>query len=459
MRAAGPVDLLRDPPARALLRLGLPIMASSLVQLAYSITDMIWIGRLGPQSVAAIGTGGLFLWMSEGICTIPRIGGQVTAGQSLGAGRGEEARRCARAALQAGLLSGLIFALLMYALHAPLVALFNFSQAATVAAAETYMRIAALGVLPSFVTRILTALLTASGESRLPFRLTALGLAANMLLDPLLIFPLGLGVAGAAWATVIAQTGVCLLFIRALRREALFVRLGLTKPLPAAYYGKILRIGFPAGVQSILYATASLLLARLIAAYGDAAVAVQRVGGQVETLSWMTAEGLSSAVNAYNAQNYGAGLWPRLHRGYRVALRLSLAVGALSTALFLLFPEAIMGVFFREAEVLAIGRDYLVILAYSQFFMIAEIVTTGAFAGYGETRIPSVLITLLTLGRVPAAYLLLRGGLGLNGIFWAISASSLLKAALLVPWFLLYQRRLEKADARHARTEPGARPG
>ena len=177
------VDLLADSPAKALGKLSLPIMATSFVQMAYNLTDMFWIGWLGAFAVAAVGSAGMFMWFSEGISLIPRMGGQA-----LGAGDVERARRFCRTALQSGAVFASIFMLLAIFLRKQMISVFALNESATVAAAELYLAIVALGTLPSFLVRIMTGLLTAAGNSHTPFRITVVGLVLNMLLDPLFIF-------------------------------------------------------------------------------------------------------------------------------------------------------------------------------------------------------------------------------------------------------------------------------
>lgn len=435
------VNLLTDPPARALGKLSLPIMATSFVQMAYSLTDMFWIGWLGAFAVAAVGSAGMFMWFSEGFALIPRMGGQVLSGQALGAGDLERARRSARNALQVGLLLALIITALLFVGRRPLIAVFGLNEQATISAAELYLSIVALGIIPSFLVRILTGLLTAAGNSHTPFRVTVVGLVLNMLLDPLFIFAFKMGVAGAALATVLAQLVVCLLFIRAIGKHELFRDLRFFERGTRADYGKMLRIGLPSGLQTMLYSSVSMLLSRLVARFGDAAVGVVRVGGQIESLAWMTADGLSASINAFTAQNFGAGNAQRLRRGYNMALLFSLLIGLGSTALLFIFPAEIMSLFFHEPAAIATGAGYLYVMAFSQIFMVLEIMTTGAFSGYGLTIIPSTVITVLTVLRLPLAYFLSRSSLGLHGIWWAISATSIAKGIVLCTWFILFQKK------------------
>ena len=122
------IDLLEGPIAGTLARLAFPIMGTSLIQMGYNLVDMIWIGRLGSNAVAAVGAAGMFLWLASGVTTIPRIGGQVQVGQRLGAGNPEEAAVYARGALKMGAFLGILYGLLSLLFNRQLIGFFKLNS-------------------------------------------------------------------------------------------------------------------------------------------------------------------------------------------------------------------------------------------------------------------------------------------------------------------------------------------
>lgn len=447
------VDLLHGRILPSLAKLAFPIMATQLIQMAYNLTDMIWIGRVGSGAVAAVGASGMYLWLANGLATIPRLGGQVKAAHALGSGDTEKAAAYAAAAFRLGaVLAGACTAVYLI-FYKPLTAFFRLNDPAVVRDAECYLLVVALGLFFSFFNQIFTGLFTCMGASAVTFRSTAAGLAANIVLDPLFIFGLGplpaLGVAGAAIATVLAQGVVFLLFLLAARREgALFPHLQLRRRRSRADYADILRIGLPVSVQSIFFSSLSMIIARLIAGWGDAAVAVQKVGSQIESISWMTADGFASAVNAFVAQNYGAKQPARIRRGTAGAAALMAGWGLLTGALLVIFPQALFRVFIQEEAVLPMGVDYLRILGYSQLFMCMEITCTGAFQGLGRPMVPTVVSVIFNTARIPMALILSATALSLNGVWWAITLSSILKGLIIPVWFVVILRQyLRREDA------------
>jgi len=274
------VNLLEGRILPALVRLAVPITATALIQMAYNLTDMIWIGRLGSNQVAAVGAAGMYSWLAAGLATMCRMGGQVKTAQSLGAREPSDAARYAKTALILGLLAGIIFGGAAGLLHRPLIGFFHLNSPQVIADAEIYMIITCGGIVFNYINQIMTGLLTASGNSTAPFLATTVGLVSNIALDPLLIFGLGpipaLGVMGAAIATVFAQLVVMVIMIYfASRDTVLFVFIRWREKLRGQDILQVVKIGLPTAVQSMIFSAISMVVARLIAGWGDAAVRLE----------------------------------------------------------------------------------------------------------------------------------------------------------------------------------------
>lgn len=434
------IDLVNGSVLRSLTQLALPIMATSLIQTAYNLTDMLWIGRVGSNAVAAVGAAGMYMWLSNGLASLAKMGGQVNTGHALGAGRCSEAGRYGVAALQLSAIFGCIFGLVCVLFSNPLIGFFNLTSPLVIEDARIYLMITCGCVIFSFLNQTLTGIFTAAGNSRSSFMATLTGLLINMVLDPLLIFGIGpfpvLGVTGAAIATVFAQATVTFIFFLFARKDhSIFSYMKLFHIPEKNYFGSVIKIGLPICIQNMLFTGISMVIARLVAGYGDAAVAVQKVGSQIESISWMTADGFAAAVNSFLAQNHGAGRYSRIPKGYYSAMKVVLVWGLFCTLLLILLPAPVFRLFITEAEILPMGVDYLMILGISQLFMSVEITTAGAFAGLGKTLPPSVTSIVLTAMRIPLALALIHTPLGLNGIWWSITISSVLKGIILYLWF------------------------
>lgn len=435
MRKEKQINLTDGPIFRTLITLAIPIMASSFLNTIYSITDMAWIGTLGSKAVAGVGVGGMFVWLSQGLASLARMGGQVNIAQSIGRGDREEAAQYAKAAIQLVVIFAAGFAAICLLFARQMVGFFHLQDAEAVDCAVSYLRITCGLIVFSYCTQVLTGIYTAQGDSKTPLLANLIGLALNMLFDPLLIRGIGpfpkLGATGAAIATVGAQLVVMSVMILAVVKkkysENILKGIRLSALSEKKCYRNIFRIGVPTAIQGSLYCMISMVLARMSAVFGAGAVAVQRLGGQIESVSWNTADGFASAINAFCGQNYGAGKTDRVKKGYWNCFWVIGVWGLVITAIFLLFPKQLSGIFFYEEDVIQMSVNYMVIVGLSEAFMCVEIMTIGALSGLGKTKLCSVISVILTGARIPAAYILSRTRLGLDGIWVVFSATSIAK--------------------------------
>ena len=442
----GRINLLEGRIVSSLTALAIPIMLTSLIQMAYNMTDMLWIGRIGSNAVAAVGSAGMFTWLAMSIATLARVGGQVKVGHSLGAGKAHLAAKYTKNAMQIGIVLSVIYGAVMVLFTPQLIGFFKLTDTGVVTNAIEYLAICGGLVVFNTVNTVFTGVITASGNSRVPFLVTTVGLVLNIVLDPVLIFGLGpipaMGVAGAAWATVIAQALVMLLFIAyAVKDYQMLGMVNILEKPDMAQMKEIIKIGLPSAIQSAFFTGIAMIIARIIAAWGAAAIAVQKVGSQIESISWMTSEGFAAAVNSFVAQNYGAGNLERVKKGYKVSLSVIAVWGVIATAILIFLAAPLFKIFIPEADILPLGVDYLVILGFSQLFMCVEIISAGVFSGFGQTMIPSAINIVLTSARIPLAIFLGMTPLGLNGIWWAITISSIAKGVVMFIALQLYLKK------------------
>ena len=440
-------NLTKGPILKTLTKLAIPIMASSFLGTLYNITDMAWIGLLGSKAVAGVGVGGMFTWLSQGLAAMARMGGQVQVAQCIGRGERDRAHGFAQAAVQLAALMGMAYAVISLVFTRQMVAFFQLTDPEAQTAALSYTKIACGLIVFSFLTLTMTGLYTAQGDSKTPFLANLIGLVTNMILDPVLILGPGpfpkLGVVGAAIATVTAQAIVMTMMILGViiqKKENVLKGIHLTAKIPREYLGGLCRIGIPTAIQGMAYCTISMVLTRMVSAYGAEAVATQRVGGQIESISWNTADGFAAALNAFIAQNYGAGKMDRVRKGYRASLWTVGIWGLLISFVFICFPQAIADIFFHEPKAVATAVGYLVIIGFSEAFMCVELTTVGALSGLGRTRLCSIISIAFTSARIPLA-IILGGLISLSGIWWALSITSIIKGIIFTCTFLWITRK------------------
>lgn len=446
MKMRREIDLTKGPITKRLVQLALPIMGASFTQMAYNMTDMLWVGKKGSKAVAAVGTAGFYTWLALAFIMLSKMGGSVKVAQSLGGENIKKAKAYITHSLQITLILAALYGLVMIIFCDPLIRFFNLSNPEVISMAKQYLYVCALGMFCYFVNPVLSGIFNAAGDSVTPFVINAVGLIFNMVMDPVLILGIGIfpamGVLGAAIATVLAQVivTVCFVIVMVLsKREYLKIR--LWEKMDKDMTMEIVRIGFPSAVQSGLFTSFSMIIGKFVADFGATAIAVQKVGSQIEAISWETAGGFSNALCAFTGQNYGAQKYKRIIKGYNITMTMAVALGVFASVLLIFFGGPVFSVFISEEEAILKGADYLRILGYSQLFMCIEITVSGVFYGIGRTQIPALVSIVFTGLRIPLAYVLARPDfMGLNGIWWSISLSSIVKGILMISIYFILKK-------------------
>ncbi|QZY55067.1 MATE family efflux transporter [Crassaminicella profunda] len=428
---------------KALIKLAIPIMGTSFVQMAYNMTDMIWIGRVGSKSVAAVGTAGFFTWLAMAFILIPKIGAEIGVAQSVGKKDLDAAKDYARHTIQLNIFLALIYGACLLIFRKELIGFFHLGDQEVINQAISYLVIVTFGITFYFINPVLTSIYNGYGDSKTPFMMNTIGLFTNMILDPILIFGIGpfpsLGVKGAAFATISAQLIVTIVFIYHMKNKfPLFSDFRLWILPKGIYIKRIVKLGIPVAFNSGLFTIFAMFIARIVASWGPVPIAVQKVGSQIEAISWMSASGFSTAISTFVGQNYGAKKGKRIFKGYFTAIGIVSIIGIIATCLLIFGARPIFSIFIPEEEAIKYGVEYLKILGLSQLFMCIEITTAGAFNGMGKTIPPAIISILFTGLRVPAAKILSSENLlGLEGIWWSISMSSIIKGILLATGFMI----------------------
>jgi len=435
------VNLVSGNISSTLFKLSLPILGTSFIQMAYNMIDMIWVGRIGSDAVAAVGTAGFFTWFGSALVFISKIGAEIGVSQSIGKKDIKEKNKYIYNSLIINIMIAIIYTIILIIFRKPLIGFFKLGNPEIVEMGINFLVIVSIGMIFSFLNPLFTAIFNASGISKIPFLINAIGLIFNMVFDPILIFGLfgfpRLGVEGAALATISAQAIVTVIFIVSFIKNGYSISLKNKKYIDKDIILKICKLGIPTAVQNCGFSFFAMILGRVVSSYGAVAIAVQKVGSQIEAISWMTAEGFAAALTAFVGQNYGANRWDRILKGYKFTMIMACTIGIFSTILLVFAGKGIFSIFIPEADAISAGAIYLRILGYSQFFMCIEITTAGAFSGLGNTVTPSWVSIILTGLRIPIA-LVLSGmtTLELNGVWWSISATSIVKGILLLTLFI-----------------------
>jgi putative MATE family efflux protein len=426
-----------------LLVIAVPIMGTQFMQMAYNLTDMFWLGRVGSEAVAASGAAGMYMWLSFGFLLIGRMGAEIGVSQSLGKGDKKAALSFSQNSLFAGLVLGILSGLPMVIFNRELAGFFRFREPGVAADAAAYLAIVGLPMPMLFISGVITGTYNASGNSRTPFLLNGLGLAANVILDPVFILVLGMGVKGAAIATVISQLLVCVLMVAAifLFKDRPFERYSFKFAIDWSRIKLIVRWAAPIGLESILFCFLSMVTSRIEAGFGARAVAASKVGSQLESLSWLIGGGFGSALIAFIGQNYGAGKKERIRQGVKISVLVMAVWGTLVTLLLWFLGGFLFSLFLPDPDMVALGVPYLRILSFAQLPMNMEAVGAGAFKGTGRTLQPSLASIASNAVKPVLAWALSRTGLGIYGVWIGVSITALVRGVWVCLWYVFTERR------------------
>ena len=437
------IDLTEGGIVEKLIKIAIPIMATSFIQIAYNLTDMMWVGRNGSNSVAAVGTAGFYPWLAMAFIMFSKIGGEVKVAQNMGKKNIKEVKAYIKSSIELNVFLAIAYSLILIIFNKPLIGIFNLGDQQVISMSRNYLVIVGCGMIFYFINPVFVSIFIGLGNSKTPFKINTIGLIANIVLDPLMIFGFGpipaLGVSGAAIATVISQVIVSSVFIGIIiKNNEDYFKVKYFRNIEWEYFKVLYKLGLPVAIQNALFTLISMAMGVIVASFGPVAIAVQKVGSQIESISWMSADGFAAALATFTGQNYGAGKFDSIEKGSKIAMVGAFIWGSITSIILIFLGKYIFTAFIDETDAILKGTDYLKILGYSQLFMCVEITVTSIFKGLGRTYIPSFVSTTLNLARIPMAIFLSSASiLGLNGIWWSITISSIFKGIIMTLIFVV----------------------
>ena len=436
-------NLTEGAIGKHIFSLAMPILGTSFVQMLYSFTDMAWLGRLDSQSVAAVGAVSVFTWIATSLSQVTKVGSEITVANALGKGDTSNAAEHASHSSTMALILGILIGTTYLLFASPLLSIYSLTPDIH-STAVSYMRIVALGMPLLTLAASYTGTYNATGHSQIPFTISCVGLILNMILDPICIFLLGWGVEGAACATILSQLIVCLLFIRQLRVvDHLLEDFPLLAPLRLPVVGAILYIGVPVALLNCLFAFIDMFMGRMASRTGGyIGVLTLTTGGQLEGITWNTAQGFSTTLSAFIAQNFGAGKMDRVYGAFTYTLKLTLLFGVFTSLFYFFGGELLFGIIVPDPAAYSAGGTYLRINAFSQLFMMLELCVQGYFYGIRKSIIPASISIGGNLLRIPLAIYLLHLYPTIETLWWVICASSILKGLVSALFYLGHRSKV-----------------
>lgn len=417
-------DLTRGNVTKTMLMFAGPMIAGNLLQQFYNVTDTLIVGRfLGTGALAAVGASfSLMTFLTSvllGLC----MGSGVTFSMLFGAKRTAELKNSLFFAfLFIGAAALVIEALALYFIN-PLLRVLHIPSD-ILSDTRSYMQVIFYGIVFTFLYNFFAALLRAIGNSLVPLLFLALSTVVNIVLDLVFIITFQMGVAGAAWATIIAQcvSAVCIMVycfwkvpLTHLKREHMHVRKEIAQ--------QIFQNSSLTCMQQSIMNLGILMIQGLVNNFGVTVMAAFAAAVKIDAFAYMPVQDFGNAFSTFIAQNYGANQKERIREGIRSAVCTALIFCFMISTIVFMFAEKLMLLFIKkeEVEILAHGVQYLRIEGVWYCGIGCLFLLYGLYRGLGKAGI-SVVLTVISLGtRVVLAYVLApHPSIGLLGIWWAI---------------------------------------
>ncbi|HFI0462760.1 TPA: MATE family efflux transporter [Streptococcus suis] len=433
-----------------IISLSLPLMLNNLIRTLYNLTDGLYVARLSSEDFAATA----FVWPLNFLFISLGMGLGVAStsmvSQALGANQIERAKKVSQNALNLSLILGFVLALIGYLMAGNFVEWMGasglFAQKAS-----TYLAINFIGLFFDFIYFPYQAILNADGQTKKITLISSLSSLINLVLDPIFIFDrigpipgLGLGIAGAAWATVLSK--IVLVFLgQKVVKLSTPIDLKLLNPTRDwRAYQTLVQIAVPA---SLGYGGAALgftVMNGLIQSYGTDTLAAYSMGNRITDLMTQPQMGIGMALTSLVGQNIGAGQYQRAKAIIKKTIELVLLISLFASILIIVFRDPLIGIFIKDGSNVTLinhSREYMIYSAFIIFFMGLFSVYNGAFQGMGKTRYSMIMaVGRLWVFRLPFIWIFANFTmLESTGIWIAM----LLSNALTVTLAAIFYRRID----------------
>lgn len=420
----GNTDLTEGKVWKVIVRFALPLLVGNLLQQFYNITDSIIVGQfLGKEALAAVSASFFIYYFIISLVIGVGSGTTVVISQLFGAKQYQKVQLAFSSFFIFMLVGGIILSIAGIIFAEPVFRLTNTPEE-VIPQAVAYFRIYIGGTFLFVTFNSIISILRGVGESVRPMLFILITTVLNIAFDLLFILVFKWGIEGAARATVVSQgIGMCIALAYVNNTHPLLSIKKQDMLFDWKLFKESLKIGLPTSVQQCAIALGLIALLGIVNSFGTNTLTAYGAAGKIDTIITQAILTLSGALAAFCGQNIGAGRLDRVKKGVRFTMYTNIALGLLTFAAVYLFGNKMMRIFTKDIDVVAIGKEYLLIIG--GFFIVhgALNVYNGALRGAGDTLFPMITsLICLWLIRIPLAYYL-SSWLGRNGIWWAIGIS------------------------------------
>jgi len=416
-------DLTIGKEGKLIFQFAAPMLLGNVFQQLFSIVDSIIVGNfVGKEALAAVGASFPVIFVMVSMIIGIVIGTTVVISQYFGAKDFVKVKRAIDTMYIYTLVAGIVSSIAGVILSEPLLRLLGLPEDIMPQAVQ-YLRIYLSGIIIFFGYNGTSAVLRGLGDSKTPLYFLIIATVANIILDLLFVAVFKMGVAGAAYATLLANGIAFILAIIWLNKTHKLIRIAIRGlQFDREIFSQSIRIGLPTGIQQTLVAMGALALMSIVNTFGTDVIAGFSVASRLDALAIVPAMSFSQAISTFVGQNIGANRYDRIRTGLAATVKMSGIVTIVTTVFIIFSGHILMSMFTNDEEVIRLGDQYLTIVSSFYLAFTLMFIYNGVMRGAGDTLIP-MFISLLSLWliRIPMAWFL-SGKIGVTGIWWAIPA-------------------------------------
>ena len=448
-----PVDMTKGDPVKVIITFTIPMLIGNVAQQLYNTADSIIVGRfVGDNALAAVGSAGpilnLMLVLFMGIAT----GASIMVSQYFGSRKREELSKTIGVCITLTLIASLFIMIVGPFIAKPLLNLLN-TPASIIDWCYQYLVIIFLGMTGGGLYNILSGVLRGLGDSVSALIYLLVATFLNIILDIVFVANFNMGVAGVAWATIIAQFVSAGLSLWKLTRMQDLFDMKKEYLIPEKEYsGRLIRLGLPSGVTQAIFSMSMIVVQSLTNSFGEMFIAANVIVMRIDGFVMLPAFSFGSAMTTYAGQNIGARQMDRVTEGAKKGTLMAMGISAVLTAVILLFGKHLMAIFTDTQELITLSNNMMRIIAVGYVLMEVTQCLSGVMRGAGDTVTPMWISIISSVAlRIPLAY----------GLVWLSKTPELpqgncamMYVSMLISWsigalltFLVYKRGAWKEKA------------
>lgn len=443
------MDMCSGPLVGKILLFALPLMLSSMLQLLFNAADIVVVGRFaGRHALAAVGATSALINLLVNLFVGLSVGVNVVAARYYGGKRDQDISDTVHTAVLMGLVSGLVLVALGFAVSLPVLTMMGTPED-VLSHAVLYMRIYFVGTPVLMLYNFGSAILRAVGDTRRPLYFLFLSGLVNVVLNLFFVLKLGMGVAGVGWATVISELLSAVLVLHSLMKIDGPLKLDLKKlKIHKKKLKQIVKVGLPAGLQSVIFALSNILIQSSVNSFGSVAMAGNTASSNIESFVNTATSAVYQTNLSFTSQNLGGGKYSRINRILLICLGVVVTLGFSLGICALTFGKGLLHLYSDDAEVIRYGMLRLSIIGGCYFLCGMMDTFAGSVRGLGYSMLPMFVSLAGACGfRVFWVFTVFREYHSLETLYISYPVSWVLTALIHMLVFIHIRKKIPKLDA------------